>query len=180
MQSIARMFRRERSPKDWLPSFAPPSLDSIAINHEDLRSSLVLRFCSLFSLCTSIIGLFQSILQLIIIYQGINFPSLYHILAHVYLLAGGILIITIELEWQIITLYFHFFDVWIGRGIFLLLNSTILYILQDAKYSSTLQYFRHICIMLLTAFGLIYMTFGVLCIRQLKEREILQVWNHVL
>lgn len=180
MLSWSRLFRRDTSPKDWLKALSPPSLESIPINTEDLRSSLVLRFCSLFSLCTSLIGLFQSLLQIYIIYLGQNFHTMYHILAHLYLLAGGILIITIELEWQIITMYFHFFDIWIGRGLFLLLNGTILSILQDAKYSHSLQSLRHICIVLLTAFGLIYITFGVLCIRQLKEREILQVRGNIL
>jgi hypothetical protein len=124
-----------------------------------------------------LVGVSQSSLYFYKLFLQYNILTIHSFILYIYIISFGILIISIEYEFQFSILNFTFLDSWIGRGLFLIFNSTIISLLMSQNQSTT-SYFENVLLYALLSFGIIYLLLGSLCCRQLKQREINQVCTY--
>ena len=173
------MFRKEnnssshRLQNEWMRM---PSLDSIKISSEEQKSSIILRLCSILSLLTALIGLFQTLLHVFILFTSMSLKSVTIAFAHLYFAAFGLLIVSIEFEIDFSLRNFNFCESWIGRGLFLIFNGIMLLVLSSSA-SSRVLYTIEIESTALFVIGSLYLTLGLFCFKQWKQRELNQVFN---
>jgi len=130
-------------------------------------------------------------LHALIVLQGPwNIVDVPFIVTRLFFIGFGIMIVFQEREWPAFFRLFTFLESWIGRGLFLVLCACIIiavhqpthtqshYDTQSHSSSSQSSVLRTPCVVVgavLGALGLLYLALGLLCIRQLKTRQLNQI-----
>eukprot|EP01041_Mallomonas_annulata_P011837 gene11837-24817_t len=166
------MSARGKADRPW---FKPPPLDSIDISDEELEKNLFLRFCSLLNTITGAVGGLSSLIHAFMIFRGPwsvwDTPI---ILTRFYFVGFGIMIVCQEREWIAFFRQFTFLESWIGRGLFLILCSSIMLSVSHPK-NDVLQHLRIGIAFVMGLVGLLYFSMGLLCFRHLKIRQLTQI-----
>lgn len=165
------MSGRDKFDRPW---FKPPPLDSIDISDEELEKNLLLKLCAALNTVTGITGGLSCILHALIILQGpTNIVDVPFIITRIFFIGFGLMIVLQEREWPPFFRLFTFLESWIGRGLFLVLCASIMISVSQPR-----NLLRRLCVvvgLLLGVLGLLYLAMGLLCIRQLKIRQLTQI-----
>ena len=94
---------------------------------------------------------------------------------HTHTYVGAIIVLE-EREQQAFFQRFSFLESWIGRGLFLVLCGSIMIVLEgESEMSSMVASLLTMVAGSLCISGVLYFSMGLLCVRELKIRELTQI-----
>jgi hypothetical protein len=172
----------------WSSSHAPPTLDRISLSVEDYRKSLFLRFCNALHLLTTLAMLFSMCVhgyfmvfpcnKFIALRLG-HFLTPYILLndlpegvVRFFSLVCSVLVMFCEHENSFIAKQFSFLDSWVFRGLFIVVIGSLQLLIPIPCQLMMHYQVNLVAGMAAVGLGLVYTVLGLLCFRQLRNRQI--------
>ncbi|CAM9624985.1 unnamed protein product [Hapterophycus canaliculatus] len=146
----------------------PTLVHAVPLSKQDTKGNSFLRLCNLLSWCTSLAAILAGVLDVVLLCT-VNLEGAEATL-HCFGILMAIAIVLAEREMTMLLRYCAFLESWMLKGFYISFVGTLLLAFDHSGMA--LDVWRRVGGFILIATGVLYVTLGALCFRQLKLRQL--------